>query len=167
MEEGICYLNGSFVAARDAKVSIFDRGFTSGEGVYDVTRSFGHKLFKLDAHVARLYRSLKYTRIDCGLSAADMTKLSIEVFERIDDGRRPGYAEVKLTSVTTGSQGKVDLVPPRAIHAEQGGSTRSVAVIVRSQKLGEGTVLQHRYDRDTNTVVEQYGPTQIPYELTE
>ena len=90
---------------------------------------------------------------------------SLERFDRVDDGSRPGYAEVKLSSVTTGSQGKVDLVPPRAIHAEQGGPTRSVAVIVRSQKLGEGTVLQHRYDRDAKTVVEQYGPTQLPYEL--
>jgi predicted metal-dependent enzyme (double-stranded beta helix superfamily) len=92
---------------------------------------------------------------------------TLERFERIDDGSRPGYAEVKLTAATTGSQGKVDLVPPRAIHAEQGGPTRSVAIIVRSQKLGEGTVLQHRYDRDANTVVEQYGPTQIPYDLAE
>jgi predicted metal-dependent enzyme (double-stranded beta helix superfamily) len=90
---------------------------------------------------------------------------SLERFDRVDDGSRPGYAEVKLSAVTTGSQGKVDLVPPRAIHAEQGGPTRSVAVIVRSQQLGEGTVLQHRYDRAANTVVEQYGPTQIPYEL--
>ena len=90
---------------------------------------------------------------------------SLEHYERIDDGRRPGHAEVRLTSVTTGTQGKVDLVPPHAIHAEQGGPTRSVAIIVRSQKLGEGTVLQHQYDRTANTVVERYGPTQIPYDL--
>ena len=90
---------------------------------------------------------------------------SLERFDRIDDGSRPGYAELRLSSVTTGSQGKVDLVPPRAIHAEQGGPTRSVAIIVRTQKLGEGTVLQHRYDPTANTVVEQWGPTQIPYEL--
>ncbi len=90
---------------------------------------------------------------------------SLERFERVDDGTRPGYAEVKLSSVTTGSQGKVDLVAPRAIHAEQGGPTRSVAVIVRSQKLGVGTVLQHQYDGAANTVIERYGPTQIPYEL--
>jgi predicted metal-dependent enzyme (double-stranded beta helix superfamily) len=90
---------------------------------------------------------------------------SLERFERIDDGSRPGYAEVELSSVTTGTQGKVDLVPPRAIHAEQGGPTRSVAIIVRSQKLGEGTILQHSYDRKANTVVEQYGPTQLPYDL--
>ena len=90
---------------------------------------------------------------------------SLERFDRVDDGSRPGYAELKLSSVTTGAQGKVDLVPPRAIHAEQGGPTRSVAVIVRSRKLGEDNVLQHRYDRDSHAVVEQFGPTQIPYEL--
>jgi predicted metal-dependent enzyme (double-stranded beta helix superfamily) len=91
---------------------------------------------------------------------------SLERYDRVDDGSRPGYAEVKLNSVTTGMQGKVDLVPPRAIHAEQGGPTRSVAMIVRTQKLGEGTVLQHTYDPKKNTVIERYGPTQVPYELT-
>ena len=90
---------------------------------------------------------------------------SLERFERVDDGSRSGYAEVKLSSVTTGTQGKVDLVPPHSIHAEQGGPTRSVAIIVRSQRLGEGTILQRRYDAMANTVVEQYGPTQIPFEV--
>ena len=90
---------------------------------------------------------------------------SLERFERVDDGSRSGYAEVKLSSVTTGTQGKVDLVPPHSIHAEQGGPTRSVAIIVRSQRLGEGTVLQRRYDAMAKTVVEQYGPTQIPFEV--
>ena len=90
---------------------------------------------------------------------------SLERFERVDDGSRSGYAEVRLSSVTTGTQGKVDLVPPHSIHAEQGGPTRSVAIIVRSQRLGEGTVLQRRYDAMAKTVVEQYGPTQIPFDV--
>jgi predicted metal-dependent enzyme (double-stranded beta helix superfamily) len=90
---------------------------------------------------------------------------SLERYDRIDDGSRPGYAEVKLASVTTGSQGKVDLVPPHAIHAEQGGPTRSVAIIVRSQRLGQGTVLQGRYNPAANAMTEGYGPTQVPYEL--
>jgi len=89
----------------------------------------------------------------------------LERYERIDDGSRPGHAEVRLSSVTTGTPGKVDLVPPHAIHAEQGGPARSVAIIVRSQKLGEGTVLQHSYDPATNTVEQRYGPTQVPYDL--
>jgi predicted metal-dependent enzyme (double-stranded beta helix superfamily) len=91
---------------------------------------------------------------------------SLERYDRIDDGRTPGHAEVRLASVTTGAQGKVDVVPPHAIHAEQGGDARSVAVIVRSRPLGEGTVLQNGYDPEAKTVVARYGPTQIPYALT-
>jgi predicted metal-dependent enzyme (double-stranded beta helix superfamily) len=90
---------------------------------------------------------------------------SLERYERIDDGSRPGYAELRLASVTTGTQGKVDLVPPHAIHAEQGGPGRSVAIIVRSQRLGEGTVLQRAYDPKAKTVIERFGPTQVPYAL--
>ena len=90
---------------------------------------------------------------------------SLERYDRIDDGSRPDYAEVKLASVTTGTQGKVDLVPPRAIHAEQGGPGRSVAIIIRSQRLGEGTVLQGRYDPQAKKRTEGFGPTQVPYDL--
>jgi predicted metal-dependent enzyme (double-stranded beta helix superfamily) len=90
---------------------------------------------------------------------------SLERYERIDDGMRPGYAELRLASVTTGTQGKVDLVPPHAIHAEQGGPSRSVAIILRSQRLGEGTVLQRAYDPKSKTVIERFGPTQVPYAL--
>ena len=50
----------------------------------------------------------------------------LERYDRLDDGSEPGHAELRLSSVTIGTQGKVDLVPPRAIHAEQGGPTRSV-----------------------------------------
>jgi predicted metal-dependent enzyme (double-stranded beta helix superfamily) len=90
---------------------------------------------------------------------------SLERYERIDDGSRPGFAELRLACVTTGTQGKVDLVPPHAIHAEQGGPGRSVAVILRSQRLGEGTVLQRAYDPKVKTVIERFGPTQVPYAL--
>ena len=91
---------------------------------------------------------------------------SLERYDRLDDGNRPGYAEVVMSSVTTGSQGKVDLVAPHAIHAEQGGPTRSVAMILRSQRLGEGTILQHLYDPEKKTVSERYGPTPVPFEIT-
>jgi len=90
---------------------------------------------------------------------------SLERYERVDDGTRSGHAELRLVSVTTGTQGKVDLVPPHAIHAERGGPTRSVAIIVRSQRLGEGTILQRAYDLKAETVAERFGPTQVPYRL--
>ena len=90
---------------------------------------------------------------------------SLERYDRLDDGSKPGYAEIKLMSVTTGSQGKVDLVPPHDIHAEQGGDARSVAIILRSQKLG-GSNIQHGYNVEEKTVEERYGPRQIPYDVT-
>jgi branched-chain amino acid aminotransferase len=80
--EAIVYLNGEFVPESEAKVPVWDRGFSGGDGVYEVTRTFGHRPFKLDAHVARLYRSLKYTRIDCGLSPSEMEAHSREVLRR-------------------------------------------------------------------------------------
>ena len=82
MEEKIVYLNGSFVPESEAKVSVLDYGFNAGDGVYDVTRTFGHKPFKLKEHTQRLFRSLYYTRIDCGLSIEQTEKVTLEVLER-------------------------------------------------------------------------------------
>ncbi len=82
MEERIIYLNGSFVPESEAKVSVLDSGFNAGDGVYDVTRTFGHKPFKLREHTERLFRSLQYTRIDCGMSLEEMEKTTLEVLER-------------------------------------------------------------------------------------
>lgn len=89
---------------------------------------------------------------------------TLERFDRVDDGSRPGYAEVRLSSATEGRPGAVDLVEPYAIHAEQGGPGRSVAVIVRSTRVA-GRVPQGGYDRETNAYVEHDGPMQIPYQL--
>src|SRR4029453_14447796 len=82
MEERIVYLNGAFVPEGQAKVSVLDSGFNAGDGVYDVTRTFGHKPFKLREHTERLFRSLYYTRIDCGLSLEEMEKRTLEVFDK-------------------------------------------------------------------------------------
>ena len=89
---------------------------------------------------------------------------SLERYDRVDDGSRADYAEVRLSGITTGGPGTVDLVPPYAIHAEQGGPARSVALIFRSERL-VGRVLQHGYDPTNNSVIERSGPTQIPFAL--
>jgi len=82
MEERIIYLNGAFVPESEAKVSVLDSGFNAGDGVYDVTRTFGHKPFKLREHTERLFRSLRYTRIDCGLSLDEMERTTLEVLKK-------------------------------------------------------------------------------------
>ena len=63
-----------------------------------------------------------------------------------------------------GYPGKVDLVPPFAIHSEKGGPARSVAVIVRSERL-VGRTLQGRYDAKTDSYSQGQGPTQVPLDL--
>jgi predicted metal-dependent enzyme (double-stranded beta helix superfamily) len=89
---------------------------------------------------------------------------SLERFRRVDDGSKEGYAKLELESVTEGAPGKVDLVPPFDVHAEQGGPTRSVAIILRSERVA-GKVPQGSYNIEENTVRKIEGPTNIPYEI--
>ncbi|NIO06799.1 MAG: hypothetical protein GTO40_01975 [Deltaproteobacteria bacterium] len=89
----------------------------------------------------------------------------LEHYKRLDDGKKEGYAEIKLDYVDEGAAGKVDLVPPFAIHAEVGGPARSVAVIIRSLPIGRrGYSL--RFDREKNTCSHGNGPTQVRLEIT-
>ena len=61
--DSLCYLNGEYSSLREAKVSVLDRGFIFGDGVYEVVPVFGRKLFRFDEHMARLGRSLSKLRI--------------------------------------------------------------------------------------------------------
>jgi predicted metal-dependent enzyme (double-stranded beta helix superfamily) len=90
---------------------------------------------------------------------------SLERFRRIDDRSQEGHAELELESVTQGTPGKVDLVPPFDIHAEQGGPTRSVAIILRSERVA-GKVPQGSYSMEGNLYRQIEGPTNIPYNIT-
>src|SRR6185295_4877183 len=59
----LCYLNGEYGPLRDAKVSVLDRGFVFGDGIYEVVPVYGRRLFRFDEHLARLTRSLAKVRI--------------------------------------------------------------------------------------------------------
>jgi D-alanine transaminase len=58
-----CYLNGEFSTLRDAKVSVLDRGFIFGDGVYEVVPAYAGRPFRFAEHMARLDRSLAELRI--------------------------------------------------------------------------------------------------------
>jgi D-alanine transaminase len=58
-----CYLNGEFTTLPNAKVSVMDRGFVFGDGVYEVVPAYAGKPFRFDEHLARLDRSLGEMRI--------------------------------------------------------------------------------------------------------
>ena len=89
----------------------------------------------------------------------------LERFRRADDRSKEGYAKLELESVSEGQPGKVDLVPPFDIHAEQGGPTRSVAIILRSERVA-GKTTQGSYDIEKQTIRQIDGPIQVPYAIT-
>ncbi len=60
----IVYLNGNFVPAGEAQISVFDRGFLFGDGVYEVIRYFDGHPIGLDRHINRLARSLRSIQMD-------------------------------------------------------------------------------------------------------
>jgi branched-chain amino acid aminotransferase len=76
------YFNGKIVPESEVRVSIRDRGFKYGDAVFDMTRTFGHRIFRIKEHIDRFYRSLRYVRIDPGMGPAEMIRLSEEVLER-------------------------------------------------------------------------------------
>jgi branched-chain amino acid aminotransferase len=80
--ERVAYHNGRIVPEREVRVPFRDRGFKYGDAVFDTTRTFGHRTFKLETHLDRLFRSLRYLRIDPGLSPADLRRITEEVVAR-------------------------------------------------------------------------------------
>ena len=71
LPDALCYLNDEYLPLSAAKVSVLDRGFIFGDGVYEVLPVYGRRLFRFDEHMARLDRSLGKMRIANPLSHAD------------------------------------------------------------------------------------------------
>jgi len=78
----VVYFNGDFVPESEALLPFRDRGFRYGDAVFDMTRTFGHRIFKLKEHIERFYKSLRYVQIDPGLNAKQMTEITEQVLER-------------------------------------------------------------------------------------
>ncbi len=71
------YLDGQLVPASQAKVSVYDHGFLYGDGVFEGIRIYNRRIFRLDAHLTRLYRSAKAIWLEPPYSVAEM-KAAIE-----------------------------------------------------------------------------------------
>jgi D-alanine transaminase len=84
----IVYVNGSYLPEAEAKVSVFDRAFLFGDGVYEVTAVLDRLLVDFAAHLARLDRSLKEIALAAPLSHDDLRQLHRALIEQnhIDEG---------------------------------------------------------------------------------
>lgn len=79
LPDSLCYLNGEFLPLREARVSVLDRGFLFGDGVYEVLPVYGRRLFRFEDHMARLGRGLAILRIANPFSAVRWLELCREL----------------------------------------------------------------------------------------
>lgn len=80
----VVWLNDRFVPEAEAKLSIYDSALMFGDMVFEMTRSFGKKQFKLREHLERLYASIKFVRIGLTTSIEEMERRVYETIEAND-----------------------------------------------------------------------------------
>ncbi len=82
------YINGKLVPQAEATVSVFDHGLLYGDGVFEGLRSYGGKVFRLEAHVRRLFESAQAIWLTIPMSQAEMSRAIQETVATngIDDG---------------------------------------------------------------------------------
>ncbi|MEO1550735.1 MAG: D-amino-acid transaminase [Pseudomonadota bacterium] len=88
------YVNGTYVAEEDAKISIFDRGFLMADAVYEVTSVIGGKLIDWPGHCVRLARSLSELEIPAPASEDDLLAIHRELVSRNTLGEGLIYMQV-------------------------------------------------------------------------
>ena len=92
---GVAYLNGEFVPAEEARVSIFDSGFIGGVAVFDTLACWEGGLFKLPRHRARFERSAHAAMIPLRCAGTELEALIIETTRR--SGLRHAYVQAIAT----------------------------------------------------------------------
>jgi D-alanine transaminase len=88
------YLNGEFLPETEAHVSVLDRGFIFGDGIYEVIPVYGGKLFRFDEHMSRLQNSLDAIRISNPHSAEAWKEALTELIHLNGDGDQSLYLQI-------------------------------------------------------------------------
>ena len=86
----VAFINGAFMPLAEAKVSIEDRGFQFGDGVYEVIRTYKGRPFSIEAHLARLDRSAAALDLTQPYSRAEWSSYILEGV------KRAAYPEAKI-----------------------------------------------------------------------
>ena len=123
----IAFLNGRFLPLDRAKVSVEDRGFQFGDGVYELIRSYSGKLFHPEVHLVRLNESAAILSLPNPYSQAKWLRILAEAL------RRSGYREAKVyIQLTRG-------VAPRNHPFPERSRPTVVVTVRRLYPLSEGT----------------------------
>ena len=99
------YFNGQFVPESEAKISIYDSALMFGDMVFEMTRSFNKKQFKLKEHIDRLYAGTKILRIPIAMTPEEMEVACYETIEANDSLFQDDDEHRLMIDVTRGTLG--------------------------------------------------------------
>lgn len=88
------YFNGEYVSEQEARVSIFDSALMFGDMVFEMTRTYRQKPFKLREHLQRAYAGLRYVGIDCGMTIDAMENATLETLAANLDALEGAEAQI-------------------------------------------------------------------------
>jgi branched-chain amino acid aminotransferase len=145
MAERVIYQNGKYVSEIEARVSIFDSALMFGDMVFEMTRSFNKRQFKLQEHIERLLAGVKILRIPLNLTADDLERICLEVIEKNEPAFGDNDEHRLMINVSRG---------PLGIYSPIFGGTLEPTVIVADFPL-KWTVagMGELYDKGINAVV--------------
>lgn len=89
------YIDGVFYAKQDAKISVFDHGLLYGDGIFEGTRFYNGRVFRLEEHVDRLYDSARAIGLTIPISKAEMMEATLESCRQ--NNLRDGYIRTVVT----------------------------------------------------------------------
>ncbi|MCX7599349.1 MAG: branched-chain-amino-acid transaminase [Armatimonadetes bacterium] len=92
---GLVYLDGKLVPADEAKVSVFDHGLLYGDGVFEGIRAYNGRIFRLEQHVERLFRSAHGIMLEIPMTHEEVAKAVVETVRA--NGIRDGYIRLVVT----------------------------------------------------------------------
>jgi D-alanine transaminase len=88
------YLNGEYQPLAEAKISVMDRGFIFGDGVYEVLPVYGRRIFRFESHMDRLERNLAKLRIEAPLLRAQWLEIARRLVAEVDADEQAVYLQV-------------------------------------------------------------------------
>ncbi len=105
------YIDGRFLPREEAKVSVFDHGLLYGDGVFEGIRAYNGRVFRLGAHLDRLYDSAKTIDLAVPLSKEEMTEVILETI------RKNNLKDCYIRPVVTRGVGDLGLDPRKCAKA--------------------------------------------------
>jgi len=116
------YVNGRYVPKEEATVSVYDHGYLYGDGVFEGIRAYQGRIFRLEAHLDRLYDSARYLMLEIPLRKEEMKEVILETV------RRSGMQDAYIRPVVSRGVGDLGLDPRKCKSA-------TVVVIVDTIQL--------------------------------